>query len=77
MTLLRFLWFCYRAYRKSAAAPAGVHAPLGVHYFGMVPVYYAGAPQLAVIIGIGRDAWVVTQLALEHQLTAVGFGKAK
>jgi hypothetical protein len=72
MTLFRFLLFCYRAYRKSTAPPLG-----GVHYHAMVPVYYSGAPHLTLIIGIGREAWIVTQLALEHQLTAAGFGKAK
>ena len=70
MTLFRYLRFCYRIYRKATAGP-----PRGVHYAAMLPVYYSGAPQLTVIIGIGRDAWIVTQLALEHQLTAAGFTK--
>lgn len=70
MTLFRYLLFCYRAYRKATEKPRG-----GVHYAAMVPVYYSGAPHLTVIIGIGPDAWIVTQLAIEHQLTAAGFNR--
>lgn len=59
-----YLWGCASCYRNKK----------GVSYFALLN---HNVPETTVLIGRGRDAWVVTQLALEHQLTKKGMEKVQ
>ena len=59
---------CALAYRDSRQEVSGVA------YFGLSKL---GIPFFTCMIGRGRDAWIVTQLALEHQLTRHGMENLK
>lgn len=59
MDFLLYMFACARAYRETPEANV-------VTYFGVCKFQ---VPVLTVLIGRGREAWVVTQLALEHRLT--------
>ena len=63
--LISFLYSCFNAYRITKK---------GVVYFAILN---HGIPETTVLIGRGRDAWVVTHLALEHQLTHCGMENVK
>ncbi len=52
MTLLQYLYCCYRAYRN----------PEKLTYFVLS---YRGVPCLTVAIGRDREAWRVSQFAIE------------
>jgi hypothetical protein len=56
MRLIAYLRFCWRIWR---AAP-------GVHYIAETRY---GVPQFTALIGTGRHAWEVTQLAIERRFT--------
>jgi hypothetical protein len=64
VTLLQYLWACYQAYRAARLSP-----PNNVTYFAIVPSYCEAPPTLAVLIGRGREAWRISQIAIEHKLT--------
>lgn len=52
MTLLRYLWFCYKAYRSPAK-------------FAYFALNWRGVPFLSVAVARDREAWRVSQLAIE------------
>ena len=54
MNLLQFLYCCYRAYRSNEK----------LAYFALIDSY--GVPRLTVAIGKGREAWRVSQFAVDE-----------
>ena len=67
MTFFRYMIRCARAYfEPHAGTPIG---PSGVSYFTLTQ---NDIPYFTCLIGRGRDAWIITQLALEHELTRRG-----
>ena len=56
---LRFGWECYRFYRDNPECSTG--------YFAAVDRY--DMPQYTVIFGKGREAWRISQLAIQAKLT--------
>lgn len=61
---LQFMFQCARAYQQNRGTIPGRGQ---VSYFA---VSRHQVPQLTVLIGRGRDAWVISALALENGFTA-------
>lgn len=56
MNLCRFLWIALRAYRVAKIN--------GSHYVALTA---HGVPQVAVFVGVGREAWRISQRAVEER----------
>lgn len=61
---IRYMHACALAYYRPHEGQA--IEPAGVTYFALTS---HSVPKFTCLIGRGRDAWIVTQLALEHALT--------
>jgi hypothetical protein len=60
--MLRYIWVCWRAWRMLKADPTGS----GLAYVGLS---YRGVPQLAIFVARDREAWRVTERALDAKLS--------
>lgn len=55
--LCRFLWLALVAYRAAK--------PSGTHYAAMTR---HGVPQICIFVGVGREAWRISQRAVEERV---------
>ena len=55
ISTIRFLWLAWRTYRSMRSSGNPQYAAM----------CYRGVPQVCVFIGAGRQAWRISQLAVE------------
>lgn len=51
---VRFFWLAYKVYAKAKVT--------GTNYAALT---HRGVPQIACFVGVGREAWRVTEFAIE------------